>query len=208
MSLINDALRRARKAHQEAPPAPSAEPHFRPVEPLAPPAGHGLGLLVPVSLALVALVGLLLFWELSHRDSSVTGTDPKAQLSAAARTPPASEPPAAAVQTPAQAADSVPVNKTSTLSEAPAPAVSSASTNTVSAASDQGETSHPTVAEPAPPALKLQSIVYNPRRPSAMINGRVIFLGDKVREYRVMAIRRDEVMLVGAGQTNVLSLEP
>ena len=41
-----------------------------------------------------------------------------------------------------------------------------------------------------------------------MINGRVIFLGDRVREYRVLRIRPDEVVLAGTGRTNVLSLEP
>ena len=60
-----------------------------------------------------------------------------------------------------------------------------------------------------PPPLKLQSIVFNPRSPSALINGRVLFIGDRIRDLRVTAIRRDEVVLTGVGRTNLLlSLEP
>src|SRR5262249_59559501 len=73
------------------------------------------------------------------------------------------------------------------------------------------DTNHLVTAElsvPAPPPLKLQGITFNPKRPSAMINGRVVFIGDKVRDLHVMTIRRDEVVLAGSGQTNVLSLEP
>jgi hypothetical protein len=59
---------------------------------------------------------------------------------------------------------------------------------------------------PKPSALKLQSIVYSPTRPSALINGRPLFIGDKIREFRVAAIEQDTVTLVGGGQTNTLTL--
>jgi hypothetical protein len=41
-----------------------------------------------------------------------------------------------------------------------------------------------------------------------MINGRVMFIGDHIRELKVAAIRSTEVILIGAGRTNLLSLEP
>ncbi len=217
MSLINDALRRAKQAQQSATPLPSHDTqHFRPVDSASQAARHGVGLLLPALLAAMALLALLLFWELSYTNSATASVRAKAALPVAARTPSASDarsgadepasnvPPATA---PAEASKSQP-------GPVAEPSVSSAgSSNTVSspAVSAQNETNRALVTEPAVPApapLKLQSIVYNPRRPSAMINGRVVFLGDRLREYRITAIRKDEVVLAGAGQTNVLSLEP
>jgi hypothetical protein len=72
------------------------------------------------------------------------------------------------------------------------------------------DTNHAAAAEPSTAAspLKLQGIVFNPRRPSALINGRVMFVGDRVRDLRITAIHPDDVVLAGANRTNVLSLEP
>lgn len=213
MSLINDALRRAKQAHQEtAPTTTPPDPHFRPVDP-AIPTRRGLGLLLPALLGVVVLLGLFLLWELAHGDSSATSSGP---LAVAARTPaPAAvSPRPAAVASPAWSASGM-VNPTpaAVLHPAPEPLSNPAapeSTNKTTVAG-QSDTNQPAAAEPVAPAappLKLQGITYNPRRPSAMINGRVIFLGDRVREYRVLSIRSDEVVLVGAGRTNILSLEP
>ncbi len=66
----------------------------------------------------------------------------------------------------------------------------------------------PTNTPSAKPALpKLQGIVFNPRRPSAVINGKTLFLGDRVAGFRVVAIGPDSATLVSGGQTNVLMLE-
>jgi len=61
-------------------------------------------------------------------------------------------------------------------------------------------------AKPAP--LKLQAIVFNPSRPSAIINGRTLFIGDKMGALRVVAIGEDTATLAGSGLTNVLTLVP
>jgi len=39
-----------------------------------------------------------------------------------------------------------------------------------------------------------------------MINGKPLFLGDRIGQFRVTSISEDSVTLVGAGQTNILSL--
>jgi len=52
----------------------------------------------------------------------------------------------------------------------------------------------------------LQAIVYSSTRPSAMIGGRTLFVGDKLGDMRVLAIDRDSATLAGLGQTNVLTL--
>ena len=63
------------------------------------------------------------------------------------------------------------------------------------------------VPEPPKPApLRLQGIFFHPKRPSAIISGKTVFIGDKVGDLRVVAIEPDGATLVGAGQTNVLSL--
>ena len=61
-------------------------------------------------------------------------------------------------------------------------------------------------AEPPKPAvLRLQSIIYG-SRPSAMIAGKFLFVGDSIQGHQVIAIDKETVTLVGDGQTNILSL--
>jgi hypothetical protein len=74
-----------------------------------------------------------------------------------------------------------------------------------SAVPSTNSTAAPEVPAPKPPPLKLQSIIFG-ARPSAMINGKPLFIGDRIREFRVTAISEDSATLVGAGQTNILSL--
>jgi hypothetical protein len=52
---------------------------------------------------------------------------------------------------------------------------------------------------------RLQGIFFHATRPSAIMNGKSVFVGDKVGEFRVTAITRDSATVVGAGQTNILS---
>jgi hypothetical protein len=61
-------------------------------------------------------------------------------------------------------------------------------------------------AAPTLPALTLQGVVFSRTRPSAVISGKTVFLGDRVRDFRVMAIGQDSATLVGNGRTNVLRL--
>lgn len=225
MSLINDALRRAKQARPEQPAPTTPNLPFRPVELEAQPARRGVGLLLPVSLAVVALLTLLFLWELLKRESSRAPSQSKGELAVAARTLPPSEP--ATAEPPAVTSSPEPValgsGRLKSVSEKPSPApVNSTSpnlaltqgtsgTSSVASGEDSVETNSAAATEPAPPTpapLKLQSIVFNPKRPSAMINGRVVFLGDRIRDLRVIAIHRDYVSLAGGGRTNLLSLEP
>ncbi len=61
-------------------------------------------------------------------------------------------------------------------------------------------------APPKPPAMKLQGIIFDPKRPSAVINGRTVFIGDRIHGMRVVAITSGTATLVGAGHTNLLSM--
>jgi hypothetical protein len=52
---------------------------------------------------------------------------------------------------------------------------------------------------------KLQSIIYLPKNPSAVINGKVVFVNDSVNGARVVAISSGSATVVTSdGQTNVL----
>ena len=208
MSLINDALRRAKQVQRDVAPPAASDTQFRTIDPAAQSARHGVGLLLPALLAAMALLAMLLFWELSHPGTALTSRTP---LAVAARSPITSnadtlvEAPPAKSEVPAVTVDSA---KAAPAGGPDSAAGSPAASSNLVAAPDAAETNRAAATEAAPPPLKLQGIIFNPRRPSALINGRVIFLGDRVREYRVLAIHRDEVLLAGAGQTNVLSLEP
>ena len=57
---------------------------------------------------------------------------------------------------------------------------------------------------PKPAPLKLQGVFFS-KKPSALINGRTVFVGDRVREFRVVAITPDKAILTAGGRTNVLS---
>ena len=218
MSLINEALKRAKQAHAENLPPKTSVPPMRPVEPEQSAPGKGFGAAGPIGLAVIALVGLLIFLLIWKRDGTSGATvvaaktpdrEPAASTSETSKAP-ASGTAANAASTPVNMADehstAAPMG-----AEHSSAGSSSGATNTTSAA-ESGDSnqlaSAANASTPAPPPLKLQSIVFNPSRPSAMINGRIVFVGDRIRELRVMAIHRDDVLLVGAGSTNLLSLDP
>lgn len=218
MSLINDALKRARQT--PGPPPPDLQ--FRGVEPAV--EGQPKGSRLP---GIVLVVGLvlagLLVWNLTRRHAGTVQAS-QAQLSAAqpqpaspaagaetaipvrARSPltpaepvAASQPSSAAPTAVATTAQPIPVR-----AQQAAPAANAEPTATSASASNVTAAIEPPA--PALPPLKLQGAIYDPRRPSAVINGRTLFLGDRIRDFRVAAIRQDGVTLVGAGQTNVLTL--
>jgi hypothetical protein len=195
MSLINDALRRAKQAQEQAPRAPAPHLPFRPVEPAQHSARHGLGLLVPTTVLVVALLGLMLVWHWIQTRGGANPTEVNARM--------------ANVQPTTAPALAPPPSVSSSASAAEAAAAAALVDNQI-ANMEEGEadgTSAAVGVEPPPPApLKLQGILYNPKQPSAMISGRTVFVGDKVGDLRVAAIGKDSAILVGAGQTNVLSL--
>jgi hypothetical protein len=202
MSLINDALKRAKQSQSPAATPPAQHLHFRPVE-SEPVARHGLGVLLPVALAFVALLALLFVWELGHRSSS---SNPQPELVAhAASTTPAPTPPVNPA--PAALTESVPSPPVPSAPEPPPAAITPTPAETApdpAPAIPAVPDDPPTPPKPAP--LRLQGIIFNPAHPSAVINGKTVFVGDKVGEFRVGDIRQDSATLFNAAQTNVLNL--
>src|SRR6266699_1607104 len=82
MSLINDALKRARQAQQQAPPPLSPGLQFRPVEPAQQPK-RGPGLILPAALAAGALLVFFLVWHWLQNIVPTPGVQEKSQTAVA-----------------------------------------------------------------------------------------------------------------------------
>ena len=177
MSLVNDALKRAQDAQKNAqPPAPG--PALRPAEPAA-PQKQGVGLAMPVIIAVVVVAGLVLIWKNRQKtEARQPMVEPKPALPAVAM--PEMKPPVESVATPATPAPVVVV------AEKPAPA--------------------PVVSAPAP-QLRLQAIFYAPGHSSAIISGKTVHAGDNFKGFRVAAITQTSATLVNTTQTNVMTVE-
>ena len=217
MSLVNDALKRAKEAQQQATPPPPSQMQFRPVEP-GQHARHGVGLFVPVTLAVLALLALA-GWQWAKGNRMTEPREARAVTRPAVPTPvtPQPVPPPAAAITPAPASEPSPPAHTE-----PQPLPATGVVDTL-AAIDSATSAGPAVAkepeneatnavaiapapQPKPAPLRLQAIVFNPKRPSALISGKTLFIGDRLGDARVVAIDRESATLVGGGRTNVLSL--
>lgn len=220
MSLINDALKQARESQQAAVPPPISNPQLRPVEP-GQETRSSRGLLISVALALAALAVLFVAWQLNQQKHAgeplpvrgktfapVQPTPPP--QTAVVSAPPATVPPAPASEpqpAPGPAADPAPMPVVAIAP--PPPAIELATHTPVAAAAGGGAPSEIAPVEAAAPKLgptKLQAIVFNPTRPSVMINGKTLFVGDKLSGFAVTAIDRESVTLVAGGQTNILTL--
>jgi hypothetical protein len=191
MSLINDALKRAKEAQQQTPTAASG-PALTPTEPPPAPDPGSSKMLFYILIACVVIGNLFLFLYASNRDGKKSEAAPVAARELPATTvasAPAPAPAPVVVAAPPVEASPVVVVTTPTNAAVAEPVV--------------------VVAQPEPPKpapLKLQSIIMNPTRPSAMISGKFLFVGDRVQGFRVTAIDQETVTLIGNGQTNVLEL--
>ena len=59
---------------------------------------------------------------------------------------------------------------------------------------------------PPPPAFKLQGIYWRPTRPSAVVNGKTVYVGDRVESARVTAIDQEGVTITVNGESRTLLL--
>jgi len=215
MSLINDALKRASRAHP--PPAPPAGPSMTPAEHQRPPQWPVL--LVPVLLLGVVIVATWFFWSAANTGRQTIAPMPPQRV--AAREPAASGEPgtslpfANALSRSAAVAQQVSSRQAHAESAFPAAnltggAAALPSVNSPNAGAAPPLNNPPPVSEPpkpAPPPLKLKAIFYRPGNPSVLINTKMLFLGDKIGDARVIAIDQASVTLLSNGQTNVLTLE-
>jgi hypothetical protein len=174
MSLINDALRRAREQQKKSPPkGPAPSP-----VPAADTGHHWYFILFIVLLLIVA--GILIFLATrSHPGQPASLPSSHTTEASPPPTLPASIPPRA------PAAPGITV---------PAPVVAAAAVATTSAP--------PPITVLAPPAgPRLQGILYNVAQPTAIISGKTVRVGSTVGGYKVKAIFPTEVDLIGPDQS-------
>jgi hypothetical protein len=172
-------------------------------------------------LAVVALLVLLVVWQWAQKRDAMGPLEVKASPAGVGRAMTASEPASAPVMAAAVPAGGATQLKPSRQSASGASAgtgaavavaadAPSTATNSTEGYAPQSQDSNaPAMTPPPPPKpapLRLQAIVFNPSRPSAMVSGKTLFIGDKLGEFRVVAIDQESATLVGGGQTNVLSL--
>jgi hypothetical protein len=193
MSLINDALKRTQQATQASEPPLLGELELRPLEPAQtslPTEGGGAKRLLWIVVLLVVTLNIALWIVFKDRGNE---TEVAARTTAGEVVP--SEIPPSAPATPAP--------------EVVAPEVPAEAAASSVAALEAPIELEPALIEPVAierPEFTLKTIVSHPVRPSAMINNRVLFVGDRVEGYTVVAIGRNDVTLTLGADEVVVSL--
>jgi hypothetical protein len=202
MSLINDALKRAKQAQTQTPPPAFPQPRLDPVEAKV-HARPSRGLALPISLVIIVSgVLIVALGRFRERDQKMV-TEPNKPIALANSIPPKqipqpaanvtpTSPPAAPKEIPEQVVFGPPSGNTPTKTETKPLAPEPVSSNVP--------------AEPSAAPLKLTGILFHPTHPAAMIAGKTLYLNDTIRDWRLVAINRESATLAHAGQTNVLTL--
>ena len=189
MSLINDALKRAKEAQRSDSPGYVVSP-MRPNTPAPIPVPRrkkrNLNWILPVMIILLVLVAFF-FMAMAMVKRAVKNIAAGPVISAAPQVE-AVAPPAPAPPPPAPA---------------PTPAPSTASVAPESAPEVIGPAAIST--DVAGPPMILQGVVNDPVHPWAIVNGKTVYLGDKVNGMRVTLISRSSITLTGGqGQTTTI----
>jgi len=225
MSLINDALKRAKQAQQTSPAPLRSGPALRPVEPTQ-RKQSSFEILLPIALVALVGVGGLMIW-FAMRASGMRPAPTTVVQARSASPPAATQPKPTPLETPlTKVATAQPVAPpvASAPETSPAPSISQASRANVAATISPAPVSATVPASvaptamitqavvvasgpPPPPALpKLQGIFYRPERPAALLDGKLVWVGRTSGEYCVVAISQQSVTVARAGQTNVLNM--
>ena len=173
MSLINDALKRAREMQQKNPP--SGAPPLPPVES---PARRGTGWILAVAILFLAAACLFI-------GSSLFGH--KASPAETAKVPEVSTLPSAPILTAA-----APVSVVATAPVSIPPPVATPATNALPQPS--AHTNPAAAAGAAAQLPKVQGIIFNAARPVAIVNGKAVNVGDRVGEFQVKQILKGSVL--------------
>jgi hypothetical protein len=207
MSMINDALRRAKAAQQQMPSSTHTELRFRPVDCSTVPRRRNARWYIIGFLILLICAGFIAFRYVDG--GNLLKSSPQT-VQARSTVDPSIEPqPLGAPASRRQPVVKPPENNQS---KAPtvsiAPSVPAASDPAAGQTNRPGETAiiAPASVPPKPAEPRLQAIFFSPPNPSAMINGKTYFVGEKVGEFKLAAVDQQTATLVGAGKTNVLAL--
>ena len=195
MSLINDALKRARDANKQR--AEDGSPNV-PLQPVDYASRPNRFLRFVAALILISAVALAVFYF-----SKWWQAREQLQRLAATSDVPAARPAAEPAAPPENAATKYRIRVNTNVVVRTNPAALSPATTQTNVAPDAAVT---VAATNQSPDLKLQSIIYRLNRPAAVINGEMLYVGDTIKGARVISIDRHEVTVVLDGKTNVLNL--
>ena len=212
MSLINDALKRAKQAQQKNAP-PAAGSTLRPAEPARPVAAPRSILLPILAAAALVLVGAILIVVALSRGLRSKSAEPAESrpITVSHNDQPKDattlSQPANISSRPDQPIQRATIQTTPTNEPPPTVSVAAPSATQI-VVSAEGTNAATVVQVPAEPQLpRLQGILFNPARPTAFLNGKSVVVGGRAGEYTVVAITKQAVTVERAGQTNVLKLE-
>ena len=190
MSLINDALKRASEVPPPPPPVETIPP-LRPAEHKS-TVGWPTVVISVILLFVVAMGGWFVFKGLQAGQQ--LSADPLLVYSRETK----SEEPA-----PSEQAQVQPI-----LAPEPLPAVELAKAQPGKSEGAPTNTAQTAVDPLSPaPVFKLQGIFFRPTKPSALVNSKTVFVGDKIAKAKILAIGRESVTLEYQGETKVLTLE-
>lgn len=194
MSLINDALKRAKESQKEPPPV---TPHFMTVA--SRPRGMSMGLIIVAAIFFAAacfFIGLAIAKKNSAPPvTAVVTTTVKPMETQVTPTivqtrPSAPEPKSVKVVTAPEPAKMDPPSAV-----ASTPAVSNAVVDAMPPP------------PPPPPQPRLQAVVFDPQNPSAIVNGKIVHVNDVIGDFRIRAILRNAVLIeFGDGTMRRLNL--
>jgi hypothetical protein len=208
MSLINDALRRAKQEKKETPPENSSGTPMQPVESRRQPGRSSSPILI-LLIAIVLLAAGWFFWKgfqaKPESTPAVADAHAPSTISADAILTEKSPP-----QLPVESAIAVTssLNPQIVPADLEKPAAVEAAKPIESVTDTNPAATPPHIATlPAQQELKLQGIFYRISNPTALINGKTVSAGEKVSGARVLKIERQEVTVELDGQTKVLTLQ-
>jgi hypothetical protein len=229
MSLINDALRRASQQKPASPPPSHGGVPLQPVDYRKSPSPWRSLLLIPVLIILCGLSGWF-FWSASKTtakgvapgDALANQAPPEFTLATQGSDRLIANAAGKKTQAPIQVNTNLVIH-TNVIVQAPStalvapPAVTTAPVTPVLAgtvtemvAAEKTKLAPAdtrTLESPAAfPKLKLQGIYFRRTNPSVLINGRTLFVGDRVDGARVVTVDRQTVTMEFSGQTNLLTL--
>jgi hypothetical protein len=215
MSLINEALKRAKQIPARPLAAVASEPALQPVVSSGEGAALRFGWLLPAGVVLLLLLAFGCFWLWWRQSHAFHASATVIQAAPAVKSPIISSNTAAPLPSPQTVAMSEP--KLAPLSNAivsvPSSAPQAGTSNSIGVAATPAAIPFsatnlplPAVEEPAPANLHLQGIFYRTAKASTFINGQTLFVGDEIEGAKVLAIERQSVRLLVNGKNIVLKL--
>ena len=221
MSLINDALKRAKHAQQRSAPPSAPSPTLRPVE-LAQRKPSNISILLPLALVVLVSVGGIILWLAISAGGARLSSTTVAQARSVSTLAPAAtatSPTLTAVRGEPDVQPSLQVVAAtfpiiSGSEQVPTSSQNqSSSAQPITAPASPELTAMPTQAvvmvngpPPPPPLPKLQGILFRPERPVALLDGKMVLVGRSSGDYRVVGISQQSVTVVRGGETNVLEM--